>query len=138
MFRLPLLRSTISTSPILTTLRNLTTRRTFSSLPNYTQQQQQQQQQETEIDTLQKNKTTVQASAPPTAISELNLHPTTIRILKAKGFETLFPIQAAAFKPIREGKDVVGRASKTHNLSTRYTHKERVKGDAIYMIMKIQ
>lgn len=43
-------------------------------------------------------------------LSSHNLSPSTISSLKARGVTQLFPIQAASFKPIMEGKDLLGRA----------------------------
>lgn len=39
-----------------------------------------------------------------------NLSPSTLNALKERGITHLFPIQAAAFGPIMEGKDILGRA----------------------------
>jgi superfamily II helicase len=43
-------------------------------------------------------------------LDQFDLTESTIQLLKDRGIETLFPIQAETFWPIRQGKDLIGRA----------------------------
>jgi ATP-dependent RNA helicase DDX21 len=43
-------------------------------------------------------------------LDQFDLTESTIQLLKDRGIESLFPIQAETFWPIREGKDLIGRA----------------------------
>jgi hypothetical protein len=45
-----------------------------------------------------------------TPTTSFNLSASTIKSLKERGIEGLFPIQAMSYKPIREGYDFIGRA----------------------------
>ena len=47
---------------------------------------------------------------PALALASFPLSPAVAAALQAKGIAALFPIQASCFKPIFEGKDLVGRA----------------------------
>eukprot|EP00048_Salpingoeca_helianthica_P012160 m.176131 g.176131 ORF g.176131 m.176131 type:complete len:802 (+) comp15337_c11_seq1:460-2865(+) len=52
----------------------------------------------------------VEEEVDPLALKNFNLNPHIVEALSGRGIETLFPIQAATFKPIVEGKDVLARA----------------------------
>ena len=45
-----------------------------------------------------------------TPLANFNLSESTEKALRARGVESLFPIQAASFHHIRSGKDLIGRA----------------------------
>jgi len=47
---------------------------------------------------------------PALALEKFDFSADTLAALRARGVESLFPIQAATFKLIKEGKDVIGRA----------------------------
>ena len=47
---------------------------------------------------------------PALALDKFDFSADTLGALRARGVESLFPIQAATFKLIKEGKDVIGRA----------------------------
>ena len=47
---------------------------------------------------------------PALALEKFDFSADTLGALRARGVESLFPIQAATFKLIKEGKDVIGRA----------------------------
>ena len=47
---------------------------------------------------------------PALALDKFDFSTDTLGALRARGVESLFPIQAATFKLIKEGKDVIGRA----------------------------
>ncbi|CAM6111180.1 unnamed protein product [Calypogeia fissa] len=52
----------------------------------------------------------VEPEVDPNAVSNFNISAALRNKLKSKGIETLFPIQAATFKSVFDGNDVVGRA----------------------------
>jgi ATP-dependent RNA helicase DDX21 len=43
-------------------------------------------------------------------LDQFDLTESTVQLLKDRGIESLFPIQAETFWPIRQGKDLIGRA----------------------------
>ena len=47
---------------------------------------------------------------PALALDKFDFSADTLGALRARGVESLFPIQAATFKLIKDGKDVIGRA----------------------------
>ena len=49
------------------------------------------------------------ATRPP-QLSKFNLTAETAKALAARGVAALFPIQGATFKPLSEGRDLIGRA----------------------------
>lgn len=63
----------------------------------------------TKSDTLESEKpqNTGESSFP---LDQFDLTESTIQLLKDRGIESLFPIQAETFWPIRQGKDLIGRA----------------------------
>ena len=43
-------------------------------------------------------------------LEQFDLTASTVQLLKDRGIESLFPIQAETYWPIRAGKDLIGRA----------------------------
>jgi ATP-dependent RNA helicase DDX21 len=43
-------------------------------------------------------------------VENLGLSPVTVEAMHKRGIQALFPIQKSVFQPIREGRDLIGRA----------------------------